>query len=244
MQIIFLMGGTGLSQDEASYPLYLTELNGTLILEKQVDYCRQLGPCQFLFCLKAADSKAFQVDSVIRQLDDRAIIVSVPGKTRGAVCTALLAISHLDVSDELLLLAVNDLVDVPCGEIIHWFRSNNADAGVVAFHSVHPRYSFARVDADGSVCEFAEKNPISRNALASFYYFKKAGDFIECSKELIRKDNPVKGSFYISQTLNEMILLQKKVLVYQIPNEAFHPLKTEAQLASYLYELQEAKISK
>lgn len=241
---MFLMGGTDLSQDEAAYPLYLTELNGTLILERQVANCSQLGRCQFLFCLKTADSKSFQVDSVIRQLDEKAIIVLVPGKTRGAVCTALLAISHLDGADELLLLAVNDLVDVPIAEIVEWFRTKNADGGVVAFHSVHPRYSFAKLDTSGSVCELVEKNPVSRNALASIYYFRKAEDFIECSKELIRKDNPVKGAFYISQVLNEMILLQKKILMYQIPNSAFHPLKTEAQLASYLYEMQEAKLSK
>ena len=41
-----------------------------------------------------------------------------------------------------------------------------------------------------------------------------------------------------------MILKQKKVSLYKITNEKFHPLKTEMQLAQYLTELMEVKDSK
>jgi dTDP-glucose pyrophosphorylase len=112
------------------------------------------------------------------------------------------------------------------------------DAGIIAFTSVHPRYAFARVDDKGSVIEVATKRPISKHALVSFYYFKQGSDFVECAKETIRKDNPENGKFYISQTLNEMILMQKKVVCFKISNDKFHPLKTEKQLAQYLMEMQ------
>ena len=67
---------------------------------------------------------------------------------------------------------------------------------------------------------------------------------MECAKDVIRKDNSVNGAFYISQTLNEMILRQKKVAMYKISNDKFHPLKTEMQLAQYMFELKEEKESK
>jgi dTDP-glucose pyrophosphorylase len=114
----------------------------------------------------------------------------------------------------------------------------------VSFTSVHPRYSFAKLDESGTVVEVSEKRPISKNALASFYYFRHGRDFVACAMNVIRKDNPVEGTFYISQTLNEMILQQKKIGLYQVENDKFHPLKTEIQLAQYLADIKDLRESK
>lgn len=244
MQIIFLMGGQNFEKNGENYPLYLTEINEKLIIEKQIDYCKGLNPRKFLFCIKDVDIKNFQVDSVIKQLVPDSEIIVINGKTKGAVCTALLGIEYIDNEEELILLAVDDFIEVSSENILNFFRNNQSDAGVVSFNSVHPRYSFAKLGDDNSVIEVSEKKPISKNALVSFYYYKKGSDFVESAKNVIRKDNLINGSFYLSQTLNEMILKQKKVLLYKITNEKFHPLKTEMQLAQYLTELMDVKESK
>ena len=96
-----------------------------------------------------------------------------------------------------------------------------------------------RFNENNEVIEITEKNPSSNNALVSFYYFKNGNEYIKCAKNVIRKDNPINGSFYLSQVVNEMILEQKKVGLYKIDNSTFHPLKTEAQLAQYILELRE-----
>ena len=80
--------------------------------------------------------------------------------------------------------------------------------------------------------------------MVSFYYYKRGADFVECAKNVIRKDNLINGAFYLSQTLNEMILKQKKVSIYKLTNEKFHSLKTEMQLAQYITELMDVKESK
>jgi dTDP-glucose pyrophosphorylase len=138
-------------------------------------------------------------------------------------------------------MAIDDFIEDDGRHILQYFRKQKSDAGIVSFTSVHPRYSFARLDDAGNVVEVAEKQPISKNALASFYYFRRGTEFVECAKNVIRKDNPIHNSFYISQTLNEMILNLKKVSMYKIPNDIFHPLKTEVQLAQYLEEFKERK---
>ena len=53
------------------------------------------------------------------------------------------------------------------------------DGGVIVFDSVHPRWSFVRVDKAGFVIETAEKRPISRLATAGFYYFRRGADFVD-----------------------------------------------------------------
>jgi hypothetical protein len=241
---MFLMGSVRGDMNKEYYPLYLTEINGKTILEQQIEYAREIESCNLIFALKELDIKLFRSDSVIRQLEPNARIVSIKGQTQGAICTAVLGVKFIDNNEELLLMAIDDFMEDSGVEIINKFRKQGADAGVVSFNSVHPRYSFVKTNAVGEPIEFAEKNPISKNALVSFYYFKRGCDFVENAKEVIRKDNPVNGNFYISQTLNEMILKQKKIIAHAIANDRFHPLKTEAQLAEYICEYKEKKVSK
>jgi dTDP-glucose pyrophosphorylase len=244
MNIMFLMGGVHADTNKEDYPFYLAEINEMTILEQQVEYVKGIQPQCLFFCMKESEIKQFHTDSVIRQLDPSATIIPIIAQTKGAVCSALLGVEYIDNKEELILMAIDDFMDENSTEIIDQFRRANADAGVVSFNSVHPRYSFAKIDECSTPVEFAEKTPISKNALVSFYYFRRGSDFVECAKEVIRKDSPVNGRFYISQTLNEMILKQKRIAMRKITNDRFHPLKTEMQMAEYMAELNDKRHSK
>ncbi len=239
MNIMFLMGSSHIEKDKEDYPFYLTEINEKLILEQQIEYCKELKPTMHIFCVKEGDIKQFRVDSVIKQIVSNAQIIPIANQTCGAICTALLGYKYIANDDELILMAVDDFVSDSSKKIVQDFRTKSADAGVVSFTSVHPRYSFAKTDEFGNVVQAEEKLPISKNALVSFYYFRHGIDFTDCAMDVIRKDNPTKGNFYISQTLNEMILRQKKVVMHKISNDAFHPLKNELHLAQYIMDLKE-----
>ncbi len=243
MKIVFLMGGHSISQSNEDYPLCFAEINGELVLEKHIQYCLELKPSELIFCVRAEDIKRYCIDEVIKRLDSEANIVTINTQTRGAVCTALLGIEYINNDEELIVMAVDDFIEGGGVSIIKEFREKNHAAGIVYFSSVHPRYSFAKIN-NGEVVEVAEKHPISKNALVSFYYFQKGLDFVRCAMEVIRKDSPVKDAFYISQTLNEMILQQKTVGAYKIDNSKFHPLKTKIQLAQYITYLKEMRDSK
>ena len=244
MNIMFLMGGLRSDTNKEDYPLYLTEINERTILEQQVEYVKEIQPQQLLFCMKESEIKQFHTASVIKQIDPSAVIIPIMAQTKGAVCSALLGAEYIDNDEELILMAIDDFMDENSAGIINEFHKANADAGVISFNSVHPRYWFVKTDEGGVPVEFAEKTPISKNALVSFYYFRRGSDFVECAKEIIRKDNPVNGNFYISQTLNEMILKQKLIVMRKITNDRFHPLKTEAQMAEYITELNDKRYSK
>lgn len=244
MNIMFLMGGFRTDMNKEDYPLYLTEINEKTIFEQQIEYINRIQPQQLLFCVRESEIKRFHTDSVIKQIAPSAVVIPIIGQTKGAICTALLGAEYINNDGEMILLAIDDFMDADSAEIIGEFQKENADAGVISFSSIHPRYSFVKVGANGTPLEFSEKTPISKNALVSFYYFKKGKDFVECAKEVIRKDSFINDSFYISQALNEMILKQKKIVMKKILNEKFHPLKTEAQMAEYLLELNEKRHSK
>ena len=240
MNIIFLMGGRNSTAPSNDYPIYLSEVNNHLILENQIQYVQKVFPKNIIFCFRHQDIEQYHVDFIVKALTDNAKIVTLNGLTKGAICSALMASEYIDNNEELILCSMDDKVDTPLQEIVDKFRSQECDSGVVSFRSVHPRYSFVKTDEDGKVCEFSEKRPISTQALASIYYFRKGSDFVDCAKNVIRKDNTINGAFYISQTLNEMILRQKKIVIYSIDNKLFHPMKTEMQLARFMNKLEQS----
>lgn len=237
MNILILMAGDHVEGNDGKYPIYMTEIDGHLILEEQLRHCSVLSPSRHIFCVKQEDIRDFHVDDVVMQIGRESICVKIVGQTGGAICTALLAAEHIDNDEELIVMAVDDFIDGGFPEIVDKFRTQNCDAGVVSFGSVHPRYSYAKLDPDGFVSEVSEKQPISKHALASVYYFRQGRDFVESAKNVIRKDYRINDSFYISQAINEMILRQGRVGLYKIDNSRFHSIKTQEQLAQYLYKM-------
>ena len=78
--------------------------------------------------------------------------------------------------------------------------------------------------------EAAEKRPISRNAIAGFYYFRRGRDFVEAAMSSIYKDSNVGGQYFIAPTLNEMILIQKKIVSFTIESQNYYPLLSQKKI--------------
>src|ERR1700709_2108316 len=124
----------------------------------------------------------------------------------GATCTALLAVDYIETDDELLIVNGDELVDIELGPVLESFREKGFSAGVFTFPSVHPRYSYVRLDDDGMVIEAAEKRPISRHATAGLYWFRHGTDFVAAAMNQIRNRDSVEDLYYICPSLNDPIL--------------------------------------
>jgi NDP-sugar pyrophosphorylase family protein len=230
MNILLLAAGsTEFNTHDGGYPLCLTEVDGMPLIERQTNQAIEAGAKKLIVALKAEDINKFHLDSVVSLLSDKAVLVSIPGNTAGSACSALIAIEHIDNEDELLVINGNELLDIEFYDVLQNFRGKKLDAGIVCFSSLHPRYSFARVSEDGMVSEVAEKNPISKSALAGFFWFAKGSAFVNAVQSMIRKDANVNGSFYISPSLNELILDDARVGAYNIMADQYQPIKSERQ---------------
>ncbi|MGU3469172.1 glycosyltransferase family 2 protein [Methylobacterium sp. C33D] len=233
MNVLVLAGGSHQAPLTANeYPVWLTDVDGTLLLERQVGLLQALSPTKFTFIFRSEDSENYFLENIIEQFAPRSTIIGIRGETAGAACSALLAIEHIDMDAELIVASATDQIDVDLTAVISRFREINADAGALTFPSLHPRYSYVRIDKNGWVVESAEKRPISRLASTGFYWFAKASDFFDAIKEMIIKDAHVHGKFYVCPALNELILKHKKIAVHQLAADQYHPLKTEKQLSS------------
>jgi dTDP-glucose pyrophosphorylase len=146
-----------------------------------------------------------------------------------------MAISHI-ANDKPLIIANSDQIfEGSLKGIVASFK--DSDAGVLTFESVHPRWSYVRLNENQQVVETAEKRPISKNAIAGLYYFRRGRDFVDSAMRMIQKDSSVNGSFYISPTLNEMILMGRKITTIKVEAEQYHTFYTPQKIKEYEAQL-------
>lgn len=228
--MIVLVLGAGATSDDMP-PLLLLENDGMLLVERLVRACGPLAS-RVVFAVRAEDILRHRIDRVIALAAPDTVVVTINGETAGAACTALLCIQEILPEQELLILSGNEFIDVDFADVVAGFRMRRLDAGVVVFPSIHPRYAHVRLE-DGLVVEAAEKHPISRHASAGFTWYRTGGDFIAAAQEMIRGDAQVDGRFFISLTLNQLVLAGKRIGVHPIAPERYHPLKSLRQMASF-----------
>lgn len=221
--IIPLAGSSELFQNSGyHYPKPLIEINGTpmiqLVIEKLVAVPE---PFQIIFIIAENDAHKYHLDNTLKLLSPGCEIIKLKKHTKGGLCSVLMAIDHIDEDDSLIVINGDQVIDEDFDTIYkHWIQSN-ADAGVITFTSVHPRWSYARLE-NNRIVQTAEKNPISKHAIAGFYYFANAKMFFDAAFQVILKDVQLEGLYYISPVMNELILKNKNVLQYQIPNSKYH----------------------
>lgn len=225
INIIIPMSGKSLYETSTDfiYPKILTEVNNRTLLEYSQEIFTTLQEdYKTIFVVPLDKLNELALSKIIEMIMPAAKILPLKGMTKGAVCSSLMAIDELDMNAELIIASADHYINDNLQIIVNDFRQANADAGVLTFESVHPKWSFVKTNAEGFVVQAAEKSAISRNAVAGLYYFRKATDFIDAAKNLIRKDNAIDGNFYLSSSLNELVLKGKKIVLRPLTDSVYH----------------------
>lgn len=226
INILIPLGGksTFFDYSEYQYPKPLIEINGKPMIQLIIENFASIQTDRkFIFIVKKNDCEKFHIDNIIQLLtNNTSKIIKISENTKGAACSALMAIEELDNNNELIIANGDQIVDVDFSKVVQTFRDTNLDAGVITFNSVHPKWSYVRLNEDNIVIETTEKRPISTHAIAGFYYFNTSNEFIQAAFRSISKDSNIDGHYYIAPTLNELILDNKKVGVFTIENEQYH----------------------
>lgn len=224
--ILIPLGGKSnfFDSPEYQYPKPLIEINGKPMIQLIIEnFASIYDEKKFIFIVKKTDCEKFHIDNIIQLLTkNTSKIIKISENTKGAACSALMAIEELDNNNELIIANGDQIIDADFSKVVQQFRDTHSDAGVITFNSVHPKWSYIRLDADNTVIEITEKRPISTHAIAGFYYFKKSSEFIHAAFRSILKDSNIDGNYYIAPTMNELVLDNKKIGFYTIENEHYH----------------------
>lgn len=220
---------------EYPFPKPLIEIRGTPMIEHLIDNLKSIeAEKRFIFLLRGDDCSRFHLDETVRLLaGEDAVILKIKGETKGAVCSALLAVDYIDNDEPLLISNGDQLFEQGLSEYIRALFRDDVDGGCVVFESVHPRWSYVRLEGDRRIVEASEKRPISKNAIAGVYAFRRGGDFVRGAKEAIRKDASVGGSYYISAVLNELVLMNRSLHAVSVPNDDYVTFYSPQKISEY-----------
>ena len=220
------------------YPKPLIEVAGRTMIELFIENLKKISQeIHFIFIINEADCKKYHIDNVLNILTDhKCELIKLAKETKGAACSVLMAIETINNDKPLIIANADQYLEIDFDHALNIFQ--HADAGVITFKSVHPRWSYVKLDEQNRIVETAEKKPISNHAIAGFYYFQKGRYFVEGAMEMIKKDAAVNGLFYNSAVFNELVLKNRTLLTYPIKTDQFHTFYTPQKIEEYERGLQ------
>jgi hypothetical protein len=190
-----------------------------LLLTAQGNQCWQLSAESVPYVELLADKLSSDAQSTFVVTDEghefsEKILprVIVSPKTKGALCTALVAIDRLDL-ERPLLIAPGDFSlkpDIRAG-LLEKFSDTSVQAFSVTMDSSNPKYSFARIDENQRILEYCEKDPVSKVATTGIFGFKTVADFVLAATWVLKNNISLDGRFFVSSAVNYFIMNGKRV---------------------------------
>ena len=242
MNIVIPMAGLGQRFKSEGFDSEkpLIELMGKTLIEHSIESLKIEG--NFIFVTrkfnKEEDSK--KLSEILKKLKPNSIEIQLDGPTSGAVETALAAKSYINNDLPLIITNCDQRLEWNSADFLEFINDDTLDGCVVTFDSDNPKNSFAVVDDNMIVTEFAEKKVISRNALIGLHYWKKGTDFIDSAEKLFSTFKSLgKKECYISESYNFLLSDKKKIKIYPIHNNEFIALGTPYDLSIYQAKIKE-----
>ena len=238
LQVVVPLGGKAARFQERGYtfPKPLIEIGAQSMIEVVLGNLAPPTPHQYTFICRKEHLAQFYLGDMLRLLAPGCRIIPLEQDTAGALCSVLLAIDILDPDEELLIANGDQVVTSGLAPFYKACRELGIDGCILTFTATHPRWSFVKTDAAGRVTATAEKRPISKQATAGLYYFRRTRDLIEGAEKMIVKGLTTSGQFFVCPVYNELILAGKKITTCHLPDHTMHSLGTPEDLDMYLKE--------
>ncbi len=158
---------------------------------------------QTLVCLIRRDAHAARLRRDIEETFQpyHPIVIALDHLTRGQAETVLYAKPHLAFHLPVLIhnadsaFEMRSFADFPPA----------ADGALLLFRGAGSQWSYAAMDGEGRVSRVTEKDPISPYASTGTYYFRSSVRLFELIDDAMRRDETVRGEYYLGPLYNRMI---------------------------------------
>ena len=235
------MAGLGSRFASAGYkaPKPLIDVAGKPMIVRVMENLRQPGATFTLLARKEhIDSNQELVAQI--QSDFNAVFVPIDKLTEGTACTVLFARSHLDSNEEVVIANSDQIIDDCFTQFLLDAKARDLDGSILTFidAELNPKWSFAKINAEGLVTEVQEKKAISEFATVGVYYFKRADELLDGIIQMIIENDRVNNEFYTCPVYNYLIRQGKKVGIFNIDQSQMHGIGTPEDLNTYLKLIQ------
>jgi len=232
--------GTRFKSEGFDLPKPLIEVGGKTLVEHSIDSLNIDG--RYIFITRKYDDESHNIllSNKLKSIKPDSIEIKIESVTRGSVETCLFAKSHIDNDYPLIITNCDQRLDWDSNSFLEFIETNVLDGIVITYESDNPKNSFALVGEDNVISKFAEKTPISNNALIGLHYWERGSDFILSSEELLRNfELDGRPECYISETYNYLIKNGKIIKSYEIQSNEYISLGTPYDLSIYQAKIKE-----
>src|SRR5882724_131426 len=236
LQIVIPLAGkaTRFQERGHTFPKPLFEIGNRSMIEIVLENLAPPPPAQYIFICRKEHLSQFYLGDMLQLLAPGSRVIPLEHETAGALCSVLLAVDQLRLDEEILIANGDQFIAASLDPFYAACRQPGVDGCILTFTATHPRWSFAKTDESGKVAAVAEKRPISKQATAGLYYFRRAGDLIEASERMILKGLSTSGQFFVCPVYNELILAGKNIRTHHLPEGTMHSLGTPEDLDVFM----------
>lgn len=231
------MAGLGSRFASAGYglPKPFIDVAGKPMIVRVMENLRQPNARFVLLARKEHIENNLDLIKTIQSQFD-AQFVSIDKLTEGTACTVMFARSLLAAQEPVVIANSDQIVDDCFGQFIQDAKVRSLDGSILTFTDLeqNPKWSFAKINAQGLVTQVQEKKVISEFATVGIYYFKRADDLIDGITQMIIENDRTNNEFYICPTYNYLIRNGRKVGIYNIQQPQMHGIGTPEDLNAYL----------
>jgi HAD superfamily hydrolase (TIGR01509 family) len=216
MNILIPMAGAGSRFESAGYtfPKPLIEIHGKPMIQLVVENIALNA--NYIFIVQKTHRKKYNLDVILNIIAPNCKIVNVDGITEGAACTTLLAKDLINTESPLFIANSDQFVEWDSSKFMYRMQEAKVDGGILTFESIHPKWSYAKINHYGRVIEVAEKTPISNHATVGFYWWKKGSDYVSCAEQMIAKNIRINNEFYVCPVFNEAIKNELSIITHDV----------------------------
>lgn len=240
------MAGLGSRFKDAGYtfPKPLIDIGGKTMIEVVINNLTPRCEHRFIFICQKEHYEKYDLFNILKNATKNNFeIVKIDGVTKGAACTILCGINHINNDNPLVIANSDQFVEIKIDDFIEKATKNKMDGTIMTFQASHPKWSYARLDNNKKVVEVAEKKLISNHATVGIYYFKKGSDFVNAAQSMIRKDIRHNNEFYVCPVYNQLITENKNIGIYDIRPEQMHGLGTPEDLSHFMKKVEQKEIN-
>ena len=232
LNIVIPMAGEGSRFVKAGYtfPKPMIEVHQKPMIQLIIESLGLKG--NFIFIVRKEHLDKYNLRSLLNIIAPNCKIIIIDKLTEGAACTVLLAKKYISNDKPLVIANSDQFIEWNPSETMYNFSTKKIDGGILTFNTVHPKWSYAKVDEDNIVTEVAEKKVISNHGTVGVYYWKKGKDFIKYAQQMIKKNIRVNNEFYVCTVFNEAIKDNKSIKIYDV--KSMWGLGTPEDLDYYL----------
>jgi HAD superfamily hydrolase (TIGR01509 family) len=215
INIVIPMAGAGsrFAKDGYTDIKPMISVGNKLMIQVVVDNMNIKG--NYIFIVQKGHNERYNFNHWFKLIcrDNPYQIVEVDQLTEGACCTVLTAKKLIDNDRPMVIVNSDQYIEWDANQFMYKMMSKDVDGGILTFTKENdPKWSYAKLDEHGFVCEVREKQPISNIATVGLYYWKRGSDFVKYSLEMISKNERVNNEFYVCPVYNYAIQDGKKII--------------------------------